>query len=45
MVAVELLFIFYVGEIIGKGSLVGYNMSRVKPTFPFSFSFMGVEFW
>jgi hypothetical protein len=36
MVGVEILVLFYVGEIIGRGSLVGYDVSRVKPTFPFA---------
>ena len=35
MVGVELLMLFYIGEIIGRGTLVGYDVSRVKPVFPF----------
>jgi hypothetical protein len=35
MVGVELLMWFFIGEVIGRGTLVGYDVSRVKPKFPF----------
>ena len=31
MVAAELVMLFFIGEIIGRGSLVGYDVSRIKP--------------
>lgn len=34
MVGVELLMVFFIGEIIGRGTLVGYDVSRVQPKFP-----------
>jgi hypothetical protein len=35
LVCVELVMIFFIGEIIGRGTLVGYEPSRVQPKFPF----------
>jgi len=34
MVGVELVFLFFIGEVIGRGTLVGYDVSRVPPKFP-----------
>ena len=33
-VGVELIFIFFIGEVIGRGTLVGYDVSRVTPKWP-----------
>lgn len=35
LVGVELVFLFYIGEVVGRGSLIGYDVSRVQPKFPF----------
>ncbi len=35
LVGCELLCLFFVGEVIGRGSLIGYDVSRVQPKFPF----------
>ncbi|RNA14618.1 ATP synthase subunit mitochondrial [Brachionus plicatilis] len=34
MVGLELLMWFFIGEVIGRGTLVGYDVSRVQPKFP-----------
>lgn len=33
-VIAELVVLFYIGEVVGRGSLIGYDVSRVKPVFP-----------
>jgi F-type H+-transporting ATPase subunit g len=35
LVGVELAIWFFLGEIVGRGTLVGYDVSRVQPKFPF----------
>jgi F-type H+-transporting ATPase subunit g len=35
LVGLELVILFYVGEVVGRGSLIGYDVSRVQPKFPF----------
>jgi hypothetical protein len=33
-VVAELAVLFFIGEIVGRGSLIGYDVSRVQPVFP-----------
>ena len=35
LVCAELAILFFVGEVVGRGSLIGYDVSRVQPHFPF----------
>ena len=35
LVCAELVCLFFVGEVVGRGTLIGYDVSRVQPKFPF----------
>merc|ERR1739848_631140 len=35
LVGCELVILFFVGEVVGRGTLIGYDVSRVQPKFPF----------
>ena len=34
IVCFELVILFFIGEVIGRGTLVGYDVSRIPPKFP-----------